>query len=224
MIRVFIVDDEVLVRRAITVMLSAAPDLLVVGEASDGAAAVRRCDVLSQSAGLRPDVVLMDIKMPVLDGIAATSALTREHPELRVIIVTTFGSEHSIVPALRAGAAGYVVKDAEPGELFAAIRDVRAGELALSKHVTRGLVDALRADSAIPRSPEPEHIDHLLSEREVNVVRLLGEGLSNAEIAGRLHLSEATVKTHMGRVMSKWGVRDRVQVLIRAVSMSLVKL
>ncbi|WAC65138.1 response regulator transcription factor [Agrococcus sp. SL85] len=215
-IRVLIVDDEALMRHALGVFVSSADDMVVAGEAADGAAAVRACGTL------RPDVVLMDMQMPVMNGADATRAVLEAHPGTRVIALTTFTSERFLIPALRAGATAYLVKDTEPDELVAAIRDVHEGSYVISPQVTRELVETVSQGPAA-RVPEPLHSSEQLSERELDIVRLLARGLSNAEIAGELHVSEATVKTHLGRVMAKWGVRDRVQTLIRAAKADLVR-
>jgi len=215
-IRVLIADDEALMRKALNVFVGSAPDMEVVGEAADGVAAVHL------AAELQPDVVLMDIQMPRLDGVEATKGVLAASPRTRVVAVTTFSSKRYVVPALRAGASAYLVKDTEPAALVAAIRDALDGTCTLSPSVTEELVESVRE---APEPSQPVAIPPLetLSERELDVVRLLGHGLSNAEIAGELHLSEATVKTHLGNVMAKWGVRDRVQTLIHAARTGIVR-
>ena len=215
-IRVLIADDEALMRNALKFFVSSAPDMEVVGEAADGVAAVHL------ASELQPDAVLMDMQMPRMDGVEATRAVLAASPRTRVIAVTTFSSKRYVVPALRAGASAYLVKDTEPAELVAAIRNALDGTCVLSPAVTGALVSAVR------ESPEPTKTVTLppfetLSDRELDVVRLLGGGLSNAEIAGELHLSEATVKSHLGNVMAKWGVRDRVQTLIHAARAGVIR-
>lgn len=216
-IRVLVVDDETLMRRALVIFVDGAEDMTVVGEAADGVVALRQC------AALRPDVVLMDMQMPEMNGIEATRAISDRFPETRVIAVTTFSSERYLVPALRAGASGYLVKDAEPEEFVAAVRGVHTGGYVLSSPVTRDLVLSIRES---PDRPEAAPIPSAeeLSPRELDVVALLGCGMSNAEVARELHLSEATVKTHLGRVMAKWGARDRVQVVIHAARTGVITL
>ncbi len=215
-IRVLIADDEALMRKALHVFVSAAPDMEVVGEAADGVAAVHL------AAELQPDVVLMDIQMPRMDGVEATKGVLAASPRTRVVAVTTFSSKRYVVPALRAGASAYLVKDTEPAALVTAIRDALEGSCTLSPSVTEELVASVRE---APEPSQPVAIPPLeaLSERELDVVRLLGHGLSNSEIAGELHLSEATVKTHLGNIMAKWGVRDRVQALIHAARTGIVR-
>ncbi len=215
-IRVLIADDEALMRNALKFFVSSAPDMEVVGEAADGLAAVHL------ASELQPDAVLMDMQMPRMDGVEATRAVLEASPRTRVIAVTTFSSKRYVIPALRAGASAYLVKDTEPAELVASIREAIDGTCVLSPAVTGALVSAVR------ESPEPAKTVSLspfeaLSERELDVVRLLGGGLSNSEIAGELHLSEATVKTHLGNVMAKWGVRDRVQTLIHAARAGVIR-
>ncbi|MFV0375209.1 response regulator [Microbacterium sp.] len=215
-IRVLIADDEALMRRALVMFVGAAEDLEVVGEASDGAVALR------QVAALRPDVVLMDMQMPNLDGVEATEKIVTAFPDTRVVAITTFSSERYVIPALRAGASGYLVKDAEPEQIVEAVREVHSGACVISPQVTRGLVDSVR--EARDAQPQPLSDGEALSERELDVVVALGRGRSNAEIAQDLHLSEATVKTHLGKVMTKWAVRDRVQVVIKAARTGLIRI
>jgi len=214
--RVLIADDEALMRKALHVFVSAAPDMEVVGEAADGVAAVHL------ASELQPDVVLMDIQMPRLDGVEATKGVIAASPRTRVVAVTTFSSQRYVVPALRAGASAYLVKDTEPAALVDAIRDALDGTCTLSPSVTSELVASVR--QAPEPAPTVELAQHeTLSERELDVVRLLGAGLSNAEIAKSLHVSEATVKTHLGNVMAKWGVRDRVQTLVHAARAGIIR-
>ena len=221
MIRVLVADDQQLMRTALEHFVATTQDLEVAGSAADGEEAV----AVARQA--RPDVVLMDMQMPRLDGVEATARITAELPDTRVLAITTFSSEQYLVPALQAGASGYLVKDAPPSEVTDAIRRVHAGDVVFSPAVARDLIAA--ATSADARRPEhgPEQAlaDHeRLTERELDVVRELALGSSNAEIAAALFVAEATVKTHMGNVMEKWQVRDRVQVLIKAARHGLVEI
>ena len=216
-IRVLLVDDQPLLRTGFRMILSAEPDLTIVGEAADGASGVEA------TRRLQPDVVLMDIRMPGMDGIAATRALAGpgvENPA-KVLILTTFGLDEYVVEALRAGASGFLLKDAPPEDLVDAIRIVAAGEALLAPSVTRRLVD--RVASRLP--PATENAIPALSEltdREMEVLKLIARGLSNAEIAEKLVVSETTVKTHVSRVLAKLEIRDRVQAVILAYETGLV--
>lgn len=216
-VRVLIADDEALVRHALRIFVNSAEHTTVVGEATNGAEAVERC------RDLEPDVVLMDIQMPTMNGIEATAAIVEDQPCIRVIAVTTFSSERHVVAALRAGASGYLVKDTTPDMLVESIIDVHEGKSILSPQITRELIIAVR-DGMNASSATVTTGPAALTERELSIVRLLAKGRSNAEIARDLHLSEATVKANFGRIMNKWSVRDRVQVLIHAVRTDLVTL
>ena len=216
-IRVLIVDDQVLLRVGFRMILSAEPDIDVVGEAGDGRSAIEA------ARRLAPDVVLMDIRMPGMDGVEATRHLVTEgerHP--RVLILTTFDLDEYIVEALRAGAAGFLVKDAPPDELLHAIRVVAAGDALLAPSVTRRLLD--RFASRLPPAEDrlPSAVREL-TERERQVLRLVATGLSNAEIAERLTVGEATIKTHVSHVLLKLGLRDRVQAVVLAYELGLVR-
>lgn len=202
---------------ALGVFVDAAEGLESAGMASDGEAGV----VAARTS--LPDVVLMDMHMPVMDGVETTRAIVSENPEIKVIAVTTFASDEYLVPALRAGASGYLVKDARPEEIVAAIREVHAGGSVISPRVTQELISAVRSAPMTPSGGD-ESEAATLSDRELQVVQGLARGLSNLEIADELHLSEATVKGHMGRVMAKWQLRDRVQVLVHAASLGIVRL
>ncbi len=210
-LRVVIADDQPMMRAGFKAVLEATGDIQVVAEASDGEEAVR-------AAGEHaPDVVLMDIRMPRMDGIEATRRLPRQ----RVLILTTFGLDQYIIEALRAGASGFLLKDAPTQEVVAAVRAVAAGDAVLSTAVTRQLLDqvARRLPAAVARSAQA--ID-LLTEREHEVLRMLANGLSNAEIAAALVVSEATVKTHVSHLLGKLGLRDRVQAVIYAYETRLI--
>ncbi|MCU0314053.1 MAG: response regulator transcription factor [Solirubrobacteraceae bacterium] len=213
-IRVAIADDEALVRGGFRAILDAEPDLDVVAEAADGRQA------LGAAARFRPDVIVMDIRMPELDGLAATRQLRTTHPAVRVLIVTTFDLDEYVYDALLAGAAGFLLKDARPTELITAVRAVASGDALIAPRVTRRLIEAFVA--ARPRTvPEDARITGL-SEREREILLLLARGLSNREIAEHVHLSEATIKTHVASVLAKLQVRDRVRAVIVAYESGLV--
>ncbi|ARF54245.1 response regulator [Streptomyces gilvosporeus] len=216
MIRVLLADDQLLVRAGFTALLDAQPDIEVAGEASDGQ------EALEAVRRLRPDVVLMDIRMPVLDGLAATRRIT-EDPALsgvRVVMLTTFELDEYVFEAIRSGASGFLVKDTEPQELLRAVRAVVAGDALLSPGVTRRLIAEFAA-----RSKEPAAAGALsaLTEREREVMALVGIGLSNEEIARRLVVSPLTAKTHVSRTMVKLGARDRAQLVVLAYESGLVR-
>ena len=209
MIRVAIADDQVLVRAGFASLLAATDDLTVVGEACDGAEAVE----LTRRE--RPDVVLMDVRMPGVDGIEATRRIAAD-PDLdsvKVVVLTTYEVDEYVFQALRAGASGFLTKDVEPEALRSAVRTVADGHALLTPSVTRRVVNAF---AAAPRStPDPTRLD-ALTDRERDVLALVGEGLSNEEIAERLYLSPLTAKTHVSRIMQKLAVRDRAQLVVVA--------
>ena len=210
-IRVLIADDQRVVREGLSMLVALIDDVEVVGAARDGAEAVRLAETY------RPDVVLMDLRMPDLDGIAATGLLRERLPAARVLVLTTYADEDAIVPALRAGARGYLTKDASAEQIEAAIRAVHAGQTYLDPAVQERLVAAVISrppsrDPAGPAGPGPSgQPPDGLTTREAEVLALLASGLSNAEIAQRLYLSHATVKTHINRIFAKTGARDRAQ-------------
>ena len=219
MISVLLVDDQTLIRMGMRLVLEAAGDLTVVGEAGDGSAA------LTQVAALDPDVVLMDVRMPGMNGIEATGRIAADHPRSRVLILTTFDLDEYAFEALRAGASGFLLKDARPDELVSAIRAVAAGDAVVSPRVTRRLLEMYatrlpRADALDPAPGDPRLVD--LTPREVDVLRAVARGMSNVEIADELVVAEATVKTHVGRILAKLGARDRVQAVIIAYEAGLV--
>lgn len=216
MIRVLLADDQALVRAGFRLIVDSDPELEVAGEAADGEAAV------SMAKALRPDVVLMDIRMPIVDGIAATRRIAAD-PVLNgihVLILTTFESDEYVFKALRAGASGFVLKDIEPADLLRAIRVVAAGEALLAPSVTRRLISQF-ARRAEPKAADTALLAHL-TDREREVVALVGGGKSNREIAQQLYVSEATIKTHVSRAMSKVYARDRAQLVVFAYESGLV--
>jgi DNA-binding NarL/FixJ family response regulator len=221
-IRVMLVDDQALLRTGFRMVLQAQPDMEVVAEAGDGAEAL---DALRTTA---VDVVLMDVRMPKLDGVEATrricaaSGHTSDGDEPRVLILTTFDLDEYAFAALKAGASGFLLKDVPPQELLAAIRAVHSGDAVVAPSTTRRLLD--RFAPLLPSTAEPESADlRRLTEREREVLLLVAQGLSNGEIAVRLGLSEATVKTHVGRILTKLELRDRVQAVVFAYETGLVR-
>ncbi len=210
-IRVLLADDQELLRTGFRMILTAQPDIDIVGEAVDGADAVRQVD------RLRPDVVLMDVRMPVLDGIAATAQIVARDGT-RVLVLTTFDLDEYAFAALRAGASGFLLKDVPPDALAGAIRAVAAGDAVVSPRITRQLLDRFSPHLPDPHSAAPSGPDLLapLTDREREIFTEVARGHTNAEIAERLHLSEATVKTHLTRVLAKLALRDRVQIVIFA--------
>jgi DNA-binding NarL/FixJ family response regulator len=211
---VLIADDQALVRAGFRKLLESTEGIDVVGEASDGR------EALDQARRLLPNIVLMDIRMPRLDGIEATRRLTADDTGARVLILTTFGLDDYVYDALRAGASGFMLKDAPPEELLAAIEVVARGDALIAPAVTRSVIEEFvrRSPAATPAPPPIEE----LTEREREVLELLARGLSNAEIAERLVVSAGTVKTHVAHVLAKLGLRDRVQAVILAYESGLV--
>ncbi|MBX7467641.1 response regulator transcription factor [Streptomyces sp. MAG02] len=215
-IRVLIADDQMMVRQGFAVLLNAEPDIEVVGQAVNGLEAVAR------TAELAPDVVLMDIRMPELGGIEATRRIT-EVPgsPVKVLVLTTFDLDEYVYEALRAGASGFLLKDASADELAHAVRVVADGEALLAPNITKRLIVEFSRISQAPRAPLKERVG-ALTERETEVLALIAQGLSNAEIAGALVLAEQTVKTHVSRILVKLGVRDRTQAAVYAYESRLV--
>lgn len=210
MIRVLVADDQALLRTGFGVIIDAEPDLEVVGEAGNGVEAVRR------ARELRPDVVLMDIRMPDLDGIAATEQIGRLPDPPTVIVLTTFDQNEYVYRALRAGASGFLLKDSPATRLLAAIRAAATGDSLIEPAITRRLVEGFAAPAAEgPRAQLPAELEQL-TEREREVLRCVARGWSNAEIAADMVVAESTVKTHVARILAKLGVRDRVQAVVVA--------
>jgi DNA-binding NarL/FixJ family response regulator len=216
-IRVFLVDDQELVRAGFRMLIDSQPDLRVVGEAGDGQQAVGRL------AEVAADIVLMDVRMPRLDGVAATGLIAGREGGPRVIVLTTFDLDEYAFAAIRAGAAAFLLKDARPDDLLSAIRTVHAGDSVVAPSTTRRLLEHFAATApAPPANAEPDARLAGLTEREREVLTLIGRGLSNTEIAETFVVAEATVKTHVGRLLAKTGCRDRVQLVVLAYDTRLV--
>jgi DNA-binding NarL/FixJ family response regulator len=215
-VRVLLVDDQALFREALATLLAVRPEVEVVGEAGDGGAA------LDKAAELRPDVVLMDLHMPVLDGIAATRRLRVEQPAVRVLALTTFDHDEDVFAALRAGAVGYLLKDVSSDRLVEALLAAARGESVLQPSVAAKVVARFARMTDEPSAPRPQPLVVPLSDRELEVLRLLAEGGSNREIASALFLAEGTVKNHVTNVLAKLGARDRTQAALRARALDLI--
>ncbi|WP_129264898.1 response regulator transcription factor [Streptomyces sp. M3] len=210
MIRVLVADDEPLIRAGIRMILSSADDIDVAAEAADGREAVE----LARSQ--RIDVALMDIQMPVMDGLTALGELRRAAPQVRVLILTTFGERHNVLRALTGGSAGFLLKDSAPAELMRAVRAAAGGEAYLSPGATRHVVDSLASGVATQRAEDARRRLEKLTDRERDVLALLGEGLSNADAGQRIHMSEATVKAYVSRILAKLECENRVQAALLA--------
>ncbi|WOT35747.1 response regulator transcription factor [Streptomyces coeruleorubidus] len=221
MTTVLIADDQPLQRFGSRMLLESQDDMTVVGEAANGSEAVR------MAAELHPDVVLMDIRMPGLDGIEATRRITAAGDRTRILIVTTFDLDEYAYTGLRAGASGFLVKDAQPEELLSGIRAVATGDAVVAPSLTRRLLDAyvhhLPTDPTAETSPQEDPRLASLTDREREILTVIGKGWTNTEIATRLHLAESTVKTHVGRILAKTGSRDRIQAVILAYDTKLVQ-
>ncbi|WP_043639258.1 response regulator [Nonomuraea candida] len=215
MIRVLIADDQGMVRTGFTVFLSGQPDIEVVGEAANGREAVER------AAALSPDVVLMDVRMPVMNGLEATRELMARQDAAKVLILTTFDLDDYVYEALRAGASGFLLKDASAAQLAEAVRVVAAGEALIAPAITKRLITEF-ARLGAPRTVAGRRLDEL-TERETEVLVLVAQALSNQEIADKLFVAEQTVKTHVGRVLMKLGLRDRAQAIVYAYENGLVR-
>ncbi|MFE7273612.1 response regulator [Streptomyces sp. NPDC057623] len=215
-IRVLIADDQQMVRQGFSVLLNTKPDIDVIGQAVDG------LDAIAQVAELSPDVVLMDIRMPELGGIEATRRITAATPEIKVLVLTTFDLDEYVYEALHAGASGFLLKDASADQLAEAVRVVAAGDALLAPGITRRLIAEFSRLVKRPRAPLKQRVRDL-TERETEVLALIAQGLSNAEIAERLVVAEQTVKTHVGRILVKLGLRDRTQAAVFAYESGLVR-
>jgi DNA-binding NarL/FixJ family response regulator len=218
-VRILLADDQALLRLGFRMVLETQPDLEVVGEAGDGAQAV------TMTRALEPDVVLMDVRMPVSDGIEATRRIVESGSAARVLVLTTFNLDEYVYAALRAGASGFLLKDVPPADLISGIRAVAAGDAVVAPNVTRRLIDAFAGhlpDPATGRSPTGERLGQLTG-REREVLVEVARGRSNAEIAQALVVSEATIKTHVGRILAKLALRDRVQVVVFAYESGVVR-
>ena len=215
MTSVLIADDQALVRVGLRKILETDPETAVAGEASDGE------DAIAAARRLRPDLVLMDIRMPVLDGIEATRRIVAAQPATRVLILTTFGLDTYVYDALRAGASGFMLKDAPPEEIAAAVRIVASGDALLAPAVTRTVIEEFARQQPVPAPAQPSAVAEL-TPREREVLDLLARGMSNPEICEQLVISEATTKTHVARILQKLDLRDRVQAVIYAYEMGLV--
>ncbi|MET8333625.1 response regulator transcription factor [Streptosporangium canum] len=213
MIRVTVADDQAVVRMGITAVLGAEPDITVVGQAADGDTAV------AQAAALLPDVAVLDIRMPGADGLTATTRITAEVPGTKVVVLTTFGLDEYVFAALRAGAAGFLLKDADPERIIDAVRVVARGDALLDPGVTRRLIDRFTV------GPDPAHAARVsgLTPRETEVLLHVARGLSNAEIAASLGISPSTVKDHVAEILAELGVRDRLQATIAAYEAGLIR-
>ncbi|MFD3941340.1 response regulator [Streptomyces sp. NPDC058579] len=216
MIRVLIVDDQMMVREGFSVLLGAMPDIEVVGEAVNGREAI------AQVAALRPDVVLMDIRMPELNGIEATREIVAADADAKVLVLTTFDLDEYVYQALRAGASGFLLKDASARQLADGVRVVAAGEALLAPTVTKRLITEFARAAEAPKVPAMAQIGEL-TERETEVLVLIAQGLSNAEIADHLVVAESTIKTHVSRILVKLGLRDRTQAAVFAYEARLVQ-
>jgi NarL family two-component system response regulator LiaR len=211
-IRVLVVDDHAIVRKGIRALLAEIADIEVVGEASDGQEAIDQADALS------PDVILMDLVMPDVDGILATRRITADEAGPRILVLTSFAGDDKVFPAIKAGALGYLLKDSEPTDLVESIRQVHRGEPSLQPSIAQKVLKELRHPSARPPTPDP------LTDREMEVLRMVAKGLSNPEIAQRLVITEATVRTHVSNILSKLHLANRVQATLYALQEGITSL
>lgn len=225
MIRVLLVDDQQLVRSGLAMLIGSQADMQVVAQAGDGQQAIELVAEL-QAAGLGPDVVLMDVRMPMLDGIEATGAIIAAHPEVKVVMLTTFDIDDYVYAAVQRGASGFLLKDAPPEQLLGAIRTVQRGDAVIAPSATKRLLEQMIPHLAggAPQQPPQKHADKIasLTNREHELFLLIAQGLSNGEMAQQLFVSEATVKTHVSHILAKLEARDRVQAVIVAYEAGLV--
>lgn len=217
MVKVLIVDDESLIRNILKDYLSSDESLEVVGEASNGKLAI------SQARALQPDVILMDMQMPLMDGVEATQYIHHSFPDIRILGLSTFATDRYVVELLRAGASGYLVKDSRPEEVTSAIHTVHDGGSVLSPEVTRYVVQGLEQSVPAEISPD-EELMSVLTAKEIEVIELLARGLNNKEMAAELFVTESTIKARFVKIMEKMQVRDRVQILVKAIEYNLVNL
>ena len=217
MIRLLIADDEAMVRKGLRLVLETEDDLQVVGEASDG------FEAIDETKRLRPDVVLMDVRMPRLDGVEACRRIVEEDNETKVVVLTTFDLDEHLFAAIRAGASGFLLKASPPEELVSAIRAAQAGNALVEPKMTKRLLDEFARRPEMPATGDVPDRFAELTDREVDVLREVVRGASNAEIAERLYISETTVKTHVNHILSKLGVRDRIQAVVLAYDYGLVE-
>lgn len=215
-IRILLVDDQALFREGLRTLLSVWPDLEVVGEANNGQ------EALDLAPTIRPDVVLMDLRMPVLDGVAATRRLLDKMPQIKVIVLTTFDDDDHVFEGLRAGAVGYLLKDVPSEKLVEAIRAAAAGQSFLQPSVAAKVVAEFARLTAVSPPPTAQPLVEPLSERELEILALVANGLSNKEIAGELYIAEGTVKNHVTNILGKLGVRDRTQAALKAKELDLI--
>jgi NarL family two-component system response regulator LiaR len=211
-IRVLIVDDHAIVRKGLTVLLATEPDIKVVGEAQDGQEAVEK------AASLKPDVALMDLVMPRMDGIEATRRITEAHPKTKILVLTSFAADDKVFPAVKAGALGYLLKDSSPEELLEAIHRVHRGEPSLESAIARKVLHEISHPSAAKPTSDP------LTEREMEVLRLIAQGLSNKEIASKIFIAEWTVRTHVSNILGKLHLASRTQAALYALRSGLASL
>lgn len=217
-LKILVVDDQTLMRQAMASFVNFESDMTVVGQATNGSEAI------NMASELKPDVILMDLQMPILNGIDATEKITSILPHTKILAVTTFHSEDYVIPALKAGASGYVVKDSEPEDIISAVRSVHEGNSVMSPSIAKMLVDNLAGETAQQSmSPEDSYDWEQLTSRERDVVRLLCDGYSNREIAAELFLSEPTVKTHVAHIAAKVEARDRLQIVVKAYRSNVLK-
>lgn len=217
MVKVLLVDDESLIRNILKDYLSSDESLEVVGEASNGKLAI------SQARALQPDVILMDMQMPLMDGVEATQYIHHSFPDIRILGLSTFATDRYVVELLRAGASGYLVKDSHPEEVTSAIHTVHDGGSALSPEVTRYVVQGLKQSVPAEISPD-EELMSVLTAKEIEVIELLARGLNNKEMAAELFVTESTIKARFVKIMEKMQVRDRVQILVKAIEYNLINL